>query len=199
VFDLVLLLQPLNKVFCFMQEFWIERPVLCASVQRIINHIESTHIHGRALEATSGIQRVDKHRLDINHDIMNISNLNTDKLLRFLFGPQVKLFYRVFNGNTILPMTRIQGRSNYIWIDIQRIDDHRTQVTMLPVIHIDKRTRVSIGLAKLSLAVRSIFISQFFRAEDPYIQGMKLAPETLVEQDRPIAEFLLWLADRRFA
>ncbi len=151
------------------------------------------YIHGREVLGDSGPLFKGHNRIDIQYALRNTSQLVTDRLLRRLAGDKVQLNYRVFNGNTVLPMTIVKDKASYIWIDVQPVDQRRTRVTMIPVMRVDRQPMWHRYLNGVSLALRSVFIKHFFTAELPYIENIELRPTMLSHNDLPMMEFLHWL------
>jgi hypothetical protein len=97
-------------------------------------------------------------------------------------------------GNLMFATATFRRTRSYGMVMTEPLGANSVQVRVLVFV---PKSRSALGRAivdPLHAAIRRLFIKAFLTADAQRLQGMRYAPENLIECDRNMAEYFTWLA-----
>ena len=155
-----------------------------------LNHFESMHGRVPIKKPTPFLRS--KNRICINHEFRNTSNLFLDKVLRTILSPIGYLNFDVVAGNMVLAETKIKNRVSRLLFVLTPEGENQTSVTLIPFVHIKKHNFWHRFKNSISLAIRKVFVKQFFIHEIAQAQEIQFCPENFVPSDRLYMVYFTW-------
>jgi phenylpropionate dioxygenase-like ring-hydroxylating dioxygenase large terminal subunit len=150
-------------------------------------------VHDRKLIGEAKIEQVSPWRRRIRYRVEVIGTRMADRLIRRFIGREVDVEHTVWGGNVLLTRARFARGENVVLFVNEPVDPQRCRMSAIVLRRRGPVWRDALT-APPSLMLRRALTRTFLEHENKELGSVGYSPGTFVEADRPVVDFLNWVA-----
>jgi phenylpropionate dioxygenase-like ring-hydroxylating dioxygenase large terminal subunit len=149
-------------------------------------------VHDRKLLGQANIEQLSPWHRRIRYRVEVVGNRPTDRFLRRFVGRVVDVEHTVWGGNVLTTRASFARGENVVMFINDPVDPQRCRMSAIVLRRRDRTWRDA--FAPASLAFRRALTRSFLEHENKELGSVGYSPGTFVEADRPVVDFLSWIA-----
>jgi nitrite reductase/ring-hydroxylating ferredoxin subunit len=150
--------------------------------------------HDRRLLGPPRVERPAPHARRALCRLAVVGRSLQDRLTRLLAGPELEMSMTCWGGNIVLARAAFARTVSYGMVVVEPLAPARC---LVQIIVFQPRSRSPLARALLDrprLWVRRLAITRFLARDAGHLEGARYDPATLIDRDRPLADYFEWVA-----